>query len=243
MANKTVCTYEYEIDLNKCFFSHLERHGWSLSFRGNGNSLNIEIASCFEARMLASLLAEILLIDIRNIEMKKMASRLAESADSAADMIRIAAGNADRFVYFPSVAEKIEEYLKEHSALVLEGFLRFMLPEIIETWQACIDASLDEIMLRDEYLELVRLLGAFISEPNDHVRCVNLILQPDGSCVLTDENDLRIECSPGCEKSILDTLADISPERITVYDLSMGRFNDFKESLKSMFGGRIEVYS
>ena len=118
-----------------------------------------------------------------------------------------------------------------------------MLPEIIETWQACIDASLDEIMLRDEYLELVRLLGAFVSEPNDHVRCVNLILQPDGSCVLTDENDLRIECSPGCEKNILDTLADISPEKITVYDLSMGRFNDFKESLKSMFGGRIEVYS
>lgn len=243
MANKTVCTYEYEIDLNKCLFTRLERHGWNLAFRGNGKSLNIETASCFEARMLASLLAEILLIDVRNIEMRKMAAHLAGSADSADDMIRIAAGNADRFVFFPTVAEKIEEYLKEHSTLVLEGFLRFMLPEIIETWQACVDASLDEIMLRDEYLELVRLLGAFVSEPSEHARCVNLILQPDGSCVLTDEGNLRIECSPGCEAGILDAITDIAPEKITVYDLSMGRFNDFKASLRSMFGGKIEVYS
>lgn len=244
MANILICTYEYDIDLGKIFSSRLQRKDCSISFTVSPDKRGLKI-ECAEEELpiLGALLAEIMLLDLRYIEINKMVNSFGVAEGSKHEVICSSCGSAARLTNFPAASEQVTRYLKNKSTLVLEGFLHFMMQDYVQTWHSCVDAAIDEVLLRDEYLELVRLLKVFISLPSEETVGVNLILQPDGSCTLTDSNDLRVDCAPGNEKEMLEFITGITPERITVYDLSMGLFNEFKSELRRTFGERVEVFS
>lgn len=244
MANILVCTYEYEIDLEKIFSNRLQRKDCSICFTASPNKRGLKI-ECAEEELpiLGALLAEIMLLDLRYIEINKMVNSFGVAESSKHEVVCSSCGSAARLTNFPAASEQITRYLKNRTTLVLEGFLHFMMQDYVQIWHSCVDAAIDEVLLRDEYLELVRLLKVFISLPSEENVGVNLILQPDGSCTLTDSNDLRVDCAPGNEKDMLEFITGITPERITVYDLSMGLFNEFKSELRKAFGERVEVFS
>lgn len=244
MANILVCTYEYEIDLQRIFSNRLQRKNCSISFKAasSGCGLEIEYAE-EEISILGALLAEIILLDLRYIEITNMVDFLDVATESKDEVIRSACASAVRLMNFTAASEQITLYLKNETTFVLEGFLHFMMSDCIQTWYACVDAAIDEVLLREEYLELVRLLKVFINIPSEESNGVNLILQPDGSCTLTDSNDLRVDCAPGNEYEMIQFINRITPQHITVYDLSVGMFNDFKAELHQIFGDKVQVFS
>ncbi len=244
MTGILVCTYEYDLDLENLFSNRLQRKECHISFRSAADkrSLKIECPDD-ELVILCGILSEILMLDLRYIEITRMVEAFGAAPESKREIIRTACANAVRLMDFESTSTRLENYLSHESTLVLEGFLHYMMQDHMQTWYACVDAAIDEVLLRDEYMELVRLLKAFVSIPSDDIGSVNLILQPDGSCTLTDACELRVDCSPGSEDEMLELMIDIAPERITVYDLSMGVFSEFKKKLKRIFGERVEVFS
>ena len=53
----------------------------------------------------------------------------------------------------------------------------------------------DELLLDAEYMELMRVLAAFVKLRSPQAGDVYLILNPDGSCTFTDDKDIRFSLS------------------------------------------------
>lgn len=67
-----------------------------------------------------------------------------------------------------------------------------------------------------EYNELLEILGLFSDvRPTDGTD-VLVILQPDGSCTVTDGDKLRIDCAPNSNEGVLSMLTGMAPSHITL---------------------------
>ena len=51
----------------------------------------------------------------------------------------------------------------------------------------------EELLLHEEYWELMHVLSAFVQLRSPQVRDVYIVLNPDGSCTMTDDQDSRID--------------------------------------------------
>ena len=67
-------------------------------------------------------------------------------------------------------------------------------------------------------------------------------MNPDGSCTLTDDRDSRIDYDRCTGDGVMSVLVGLSPERITVYDLSGGVSAGLAETLVRVFEDRVRVY-
>lgn len=245
MANIRVCTYEYDIDLLKVFSTrilHRVKSNIVLESVQGGRCVEIKYNEDQFAEV-CRIIAEVILLDLSRIEIASMVQAYNIEAESKSTVIHSACSRAFRHADPDAVTERLGDYFARENTLVLEGYLHFMMQEEIKLWQSCVDSAIDDILLRDEYLELVRLLKAFIDIPCDDVGNVSLMLQPDGSCTLTDSQELRIESSPGCEDEMLELIISMSPSKITLYDLSRGALGGFVDSIKSIFGEIVVILS
>ena len=135
----------------------------------------------------------------------------------------------------------MEDYLATENEMNVEGYLRFRMREKLETWQLCVERAAADLMLCSEWGELMELLSALSRENGRHTGEISVCLNPDGSCTLTDDSDVRIEYVDCTDEGIVHLLMNMAPERLTVYDLSGGR-SRLAETLTHVFAGRVRVF-
>ena len=103
-----------------------------------------------------------------------------------------------------------------------------------------VDIAAEEFLLIEEYNELLQILGLFSDvRPTDGTD-VLVILQPDGSCTVTDGDKLRIDCAPNSNEGVLSMLTGMAPSHITLFDFSNGACDKLCRAICLLFGTHVE---
>ncbi|MBR4435162.1 MAG: hypothetical protein IKS90_03605 [Clostridia bacterium] len=195
---------------------------------------------------LSCAVCEMMLNDLKYFEMTRLANNLPPAVNNIASIIEEASKTGGVYPFADDVKQGIFEYLSETDTMNLEGYLRFRLKDVIERWSVFIDAAADEMMLINEFNELTKLLGLFtVIEPPRSGK-LTVILNPDGSCTITNyidgnyENEgFRIDCAEGSNEGVINMLIGMSPSSITLHDLSFGRCDKLKAAIETVFGARL----
>ena len=216
-----------------CGLGHVE-----ISCRSESR-LMLNIADDDELRLFARALSELMLVDLRYFEFARMVDMLPFSVDEKKKILPCALGSAPESD--PNmISERVFDYLCDNSLLNLNGFLRFRLQDVIESWQVSVDIAAEEFLLIEEYNELLQILGLFSDvRPTDGTD-VLVILQPDGSCTVTDGDKLRIDCAPNSNEGVLSMLTGMAPSHITLFDFSNGACDKLCRAICLLFGTHVE---
>lgn len=187
----------------------------------------------------------LLLRDISHFELARMINELPlaleEKRRVLPEAVKLARSCREQAGQDAILRELIAFYAEEDD-LNLEGFLRFRMQEVVRDWEICVMRAAEELLLEAEYWELMQVLAAFVQLRPSQVRDVYIILNPDGSCTLTDDQDSRIDYDRCTGDGVMSVLVGLSPERITIYDLSGGAGTGLAETLVRVFEDRVRVF-
>lgn len=187
--------------------------------------------------------AELLVIDIRPTVLGKIVSLLPVSK-RCADIIVPAAEEliypSLEQQYVDSVERDLFDFFKNDSVLIIEGFLRFREPELLEAWAMAADRAGEELH------EFIRLSSAapYLSLIADSIcparqsSSLRLVLFNDGTAHATDGDRLSISFDSIDVASLSAMLLCLSPQVLTVYDLTEGSGSAATKMLKALFGKR-----
>ena len=204
-----------------CGLGHVE-----ISCRSESR-LMLNIADVDELRLFSRALSELMLVDLRYFEFARMVDMLPFSVDEKKKILPCALGSAPESD--PNmISERVFDYLCDNSLLNLNGFLRFRLQDVIARGQVAVDIAAEEF------------LGMFSDvRPTDGTD-VLVILQPDGSCTVTDGDKLRIDCAPNSNEGVLSMLTGMAPSHITLFDFSNGACDKLCRAICLLFGTHVE---
>lgn len=238
----SVGTGKYEADIGQLLNRRLGQEGGltARSLGRGGAEAGISGPEGFRAWCRA--LSDVLTMDLSQFELAYMVNELPVSLEEKKAILPEAIRLSRRRCAREKVQEMLEEYFGSHDHLVLEGFMAFRMKECKQEWERCVIRAADELLLNVEYMELMQALAAFVRLRAPRMREVYVILNPDGSCTLTDEEELRIDYERCTTDGIMSILVGLAPERITVYDLSGGRSAGLGESLTRIFEGRVRFF-
>lgn len=185
-------------------------------------------------------LAQLLLWDMSQLEIASMVRGLNVTYAEKKVIFRDALRLARRISGLSSLKRSLEEYYGENDRLVLEGYLRFRMADILLKWQICVYDAADELALRAEQAELMRIFAAFADARPSQVDEMSLIINPDGSCAMTD-GGACVEYPADAAERVISVLVGISPERLVVYDLSAAGRTGLTDVLSRIFAGRVRI--
>lgn len=141
-----------------------------------------------------------------------------------------------------NIESALTSFFSEKDELNLEGFVRFRMQNVQLAWDACVRQAAEELLLEMEYRKLIGILTAFVRIQKPQIDCVYIILNPDGSCTLTDDMDMRVRYAHDMGDGVVSLLVGLAPERITVYDLSGGRSDMLTDILLRVFEDRVKYF-
>jgi len=114
--------------------------------------------------------------------------------------------------------------------------------DVERIWQLCIERSAQELSIQREYAALLNIMRSTVRMQSPRIRELSLCLNPDGSCTLTDDSDVRILYENCLTENILNVLVHLSPERLIVYDLTAGARESLNDALREIFAGRVKIF-
>lgn len=244
MAVRTVSTYEYEADIPRLIKRRLKKQGVSLSLRESESkktaSAQLETDADMDAWCAA--IAEVLLYDIAHFELARLVNDLPISLEQKKLALPEAIKSA-RSVGTPQLLKReIAQHYEETESLILEGYVRFRMKDVEKAWEFTVVRAVEEILINNEYLELMSVLSAFVQLQTPRIKDVSVILNPDGSCTLTDDMNSRVDYDKCTDDGVVSILVGLAPERITVYDLSGGKNTMLAEVLIRVFEDRVRFF-
>lgn len=246
----SVGTLEYEADIGKLALRRLAAEypqdaGIEKRLIAQKDAARFEVWGEGDLERWCRAARNLLLKDISHFELARMVNELPLALEEKRRVLPEAV-KLSRACLAPAGAESIHRalmaFFAEEDHLNLEGFLRFRMQEVLRDWEICVMRAAEELLLEAEYWELMQVLSAFVQLRPPQVRDVYIILNPDGSCTLTDDQDSRIDYDRCTGDGVMSVLVGLSPERITVYDLSGGVSAGLAETLVRVFEDRVRVF-
>ena len=244
----SIGTNEYEADVEKLIRRRLSRQEpltlpIAAEKRIGGSFVTVGTDSDEERLALSAALAEVLTEDIRYFAIADMAAKLPFSPGEKRRILTAALENSCRFIDLSAVAARIFDYLSSNNTLILEGFLRFRMQDVLETWSVCVDAAAEQQILADEFRELSALIGLFAAFRPLEEPALTVVLHHDGSCTITEQRDegegFRIDCAPECGDSVTDLIRGMEPRSIRIVDMSLGKCEKLRTAISERFGALI----
>lgn len=242
MAVCSVGTMKYEADIGRLMERRLDRLGGGISPECGRGFARAAIEGGAQLAQWCEAVAELLLMDLAQFEIAYMVNALPLTLEEKKAVLPEAIYRARRAAGLEKLQGELMDYFEGGSHLPLEGYMRFRMKDYRGQWERCVYAAADELLLSDEYTELLKVLSAFVRLRSSGADEVYVILNPDGSCTFTDDNDVRIDYEQCSEEGIMSVLVGLSPERITVYDLSGGRSAALYNDLIRVFDDRIRFF-
>lgn len=244
MAVRTVCTYEYEADIPRLVKRRLRKAGFPflLQDEENKRSASAKTETDEEADAWCTAVAELLLYDIAHFELARLVNDLPIPLEQKKMVLPEAIKSARSIGSTQTLKREIAAYYEETGSLVLEGYVRFRMKDIQKAWELSVIRTTEELLIKNEYLELMSVLSAFVQLQPPRIKDVSVILNPDGSCTLTDDMDSRVDYEKCTGDGVVSVLVGLAPERITVYDLSGGKSTMLAEILIRVFEDRVRFF-
>ncbi|MCE5236087.1 MAG: sporulation protein YtxC [Clostridiaceae bacterium] len=244
MAVRTVGTYEYDADISRLVRRRLKKLSSSLTLReGSGKrTAEAQIETDTEADAWCEAVAEVLLYDVAHFELARLVNDLPISLEQKRLALPEAIKSARGVGTMQTLKREIAAHYEENDALVLEGYVRFRMKEVQKAWEFTVIRAVEELLIKNEYLELMNVLSAFVQLQPPRIKDVSVILNPDGSCTLTDDMNSRVDYEKCTGDGVVSILVGLAPERITVYDLSGGKSTMLAEILIRVFEDRVRFF-
>ena len=123
------------------------------------------------------------------------------------------------------------EYISSNNTIILTGFINFRLADYRKILEELVDFSVNEFIIKREYLEFISLLRLYVnSQPSSNIK-VHAISFND-EIILLDENMNQIP---------LDTLLNLLPQKIHLHIVQPSCNLDFINTLQLVFEKRIKI--
>ena len=245
MPEYSVMSIEYGRELRSFFVRRIGRSGLKARARTEGGAVRVSVSG-EEKAVFFRTLAEHIVKDLRPFELARFVGLLpASMRDKRAILpyaLELARGGEDGDI--EAVSNALFEYYKEEDSVITEGFLRFRLSHLLEKWAMAVDRAGEELLLERELKELFSIIGLVTDHgaPESAGKEAELILYADGSWVLSEEPNCRIEGAESDRSSLLALLMSLSPGKLTVYDLTGGNGAGFRRTLSAVFGDSAIFY-
>lgn len=241
MRSVTLSTLEYDVDIPELLIRRLRRNGSKYKITDSAErSLTISVYEDDMDGVIDSV-CDLILLDIAQFEIADIVRSQSLSL-SDQKLVLIEAIGYSKTISRTSVRRAIAEHFSENDSLVIEGFVRFRMRDTMLIWERCVDKATEELLIKIEHMELMGLLSAFVKMHPTRINEVAVIIRPDGACSLTDDSDTHIDYPPDAAESLLSLLISLSPQRITVYDMSDGLSSGLLNSIYRVFEERVRVY-
>ena len=242
MGVYTISTDKYEADIGWLMRKRLEKLGCGIATEGDRSYVRAELSGAVQMDEWCAAVAELLMMDLAQFEIAYMVNELPISLEEKKTVLPGAIRMARRAAGIGAVQNALVEYFGCNSHLQLEGYMGFRMKEYRRDWERCVLKAADELLLETEYMELMRVLAAFVKLRSPRTGDIYVILNPDGSCTFTDDKDIRIDYERCTGDGIMSVLVGLAPENITVYDLSGGRCASLFDNLQRVFEGRVRFF-
>lgn len=210
-----------------------------------------------ETSMLCSLLADII---VENLQIRHLVRLLKQdyyflSEKEQCDiLVRVlkklwygASGQKNEIAACKNeIKKRLCETISENDAdtIILEGFMRFRMKDYLDSWRKELTCSVEEYVRKKEYAEFVEILRLFIKIRIPRTRQVHICVGGDGDYLLLDEKLSLLKTKLGSkidkDDALLSALVNIAPQSIVVHNKE--RFWDPRilETIKDVFGQRVE---
>lgn len=141
------------------------------------------------------------------------------------------------------------DYIKNHSSMILAGFINFRLRDYLEVIEYLVDLSVNNFIINREYDKFITLLCDYInSEPSKidvlHLIYINqesILLDKNKNPVPIDNNILDAKYLSDISFSnndfVLNTILNLLPNKLYVHVLS--EEDEFLSTLKKIFSNKI----
>ena len=136
--------------------------------------------------------------------------------------------------------DELRLFARALSELMLVDLRYFEFARMVDMLPFSVDIAAEEFLLIEEYNELLEILGLFSDVRPADGTDVLVILQPDGSCTVTDGDKLRIDCAPNSNEGVLSMLTGMAPSHITLFDFSNGKCDKLCRAICLLFGTHVE---
>lgn len=241
MIVRTLHTQKYDVDLHRLLSRRLMQTDCAFAIEPVADGVAVSVQGAYAMEGLSAAVAALLCRDLQYFELAHIADALPLELAQKQEVLTEALQNARCQERFEEVRSGVQAYLETENEMNVEGYLRFRMQDSLELWQLCVERAAADQLLCHECAELMRLLSTLTDPPAAHIGELSVCLNPDGSCTLTDDSDVRIEYVDCSEEGILHLLMSMAPDRLTVYDLSGGR-SSLPETLACVFAGRIRLF-
>lgn len=237
-----VCTQQYEADIGKLMQRRLKSEDIAQQILyADGQCVRVKLQTPAHMEGWTSAVSGLLLYDLAHLALAARVDalplRLREKQWILPKAVKLSRGVDAR-----AIRGTLASFFYETDTLNLEGLVHFRMRNVLLAWDACVRQAAEELLLETEYRKLTGILSAFVQMQPPRVECVYIILNPDGSCTLTDDMDMRIRYA--CDKGdgVVSLLVGLAPARITVYDLSGGRGDMLADVLLRVFEDRVKYF-
>lgn len=238
-----IYSYKYNIDIAKLIKRRFNAAGMNYSIlKSTEQAVEIGITDD-EPELFCRALCEILLSDIMQFELADIIRGIPTSLEIKREILMRAVSYAYKAAVRTPVRQALCEYFSDNDSLVLEGFITFRMPDTLEIWERCVEKAAEDCLLTVQQEELAQLICDLVSLCPESIKEVIVIVRKDGSCTVVDEDDNHIDYPCSAYDSVMSILLTLDPERILIYDMTGNTEGELISSLKSVFSGRVRVYS
>ncbi|MEQ8200216.1 MAG: putative sporulation protein YtxC [Syntrophomonadaceae bacterium] len=152
------------------------------------------------------------------------------------------------------ITHRIFDYLFTHRLLVIEGFIKFCLPDFLTDIRFAVDLACEELRNEKEYNEFVKLLRYFVDTQPPMMLEVNIMTVEGTGFVLWDGNGVRIEEKHikyymegiahgeiSLDDVLVSILITVAPRRIILHKMDQQGDSESVQMIKKVFDSRITV--
>lgn len=155
-----------------------------------------------------------------------------------------------------SILRKIEDYIKENTELILDGFITFRLKEINEELGEIIERVAEDYAVEKEYSEFIKLLKYFVDIQDERYDKIDIVIDRSGAySIYTSEGkniseeffeDFKAGESEGeisTHDMLISAVITNAPGSICIHGAEYCQCAEVVETIKSIFQDRVTLCS
>lgn len=162
-------------------------------------------------------------------------------------------GDVDVKTWRTILRNRLEYYLLGHQELIIDGFIRFRMRDLIATWEKAIKEAAREMLMEKEYQEFIKLLQYFVE--TQPTKCEEVHVLMEGRNYVLLDQDFRViddaimqdvmretvEQNMSSEDMLISALIGISPKSIIIHNSKAMKNNEIMETVSKVFAGKVKL--
>ncbi len=152
------------------------------------------------------------------------------------------------------IIERLQEYFQENSYINLEGFVHFRLKKYLADLKYCVESTIDEFLMEQEYQEFLKLLKYFVTLQEPKIDQVHITVDHEGNFQVRDSELQLIEHNfqedsgfsffntrGQKEDFVISFLVNFAPRKIVVHQVLCYHYPKTVEAILNIFNERVEI--